>query len=325
MSDQRQAPSGRFLAPRLVATAAFLIAGQGAAWAQGVDLSVAPPSVPAPSPTIAAAPAEGDGLSGFLAAWAAQAARARATQPSWSSPLVTTTALLEQRVRFDIAQQHAGNGASTTVLDGGKGVDLIVSDTNEIQIAAPPYEIRNTPSGKGEFSGFGDWAFLRVEQRLASAPAGAGNYVVTAWLQVQAPTGIEALTNHVWTYLPTLAFGKGWGDFDIQGTFGAVLPDSHRSTLGDQIQTNVAFQYHVWDVFWPQIETNWTYYDGGQREGLNQVFLTPGLVIGRFALGGDRFFTTGFGYQFAVSPSYRPNPLTPSYQHAWLFTSRLNF
>jgi hypothetical protein len=313
------------VARRLVAAAALFLVTQNAAWAQGLDLSVAPPSVPAPSPTTATAPAGDDELSGFLAAWAAQAARARATQPSWSSPLVTTTALLEQRLRFDVEQQHAGNGASTTVLDGGRGLDLIVSDTNEIQIAAPPYEIRSTPSGKGELSGFGDWTFLRVEQRLASAPAGAGNYVVTAWLQVQAPTGIEALSSHVWEYIPTLAFGKGWGAFDIQATVGAVLPDSHTDTLGNQIQTNVAFQYHVWDVFWPQIETNWTYYDRGQRSGLNQVFLTPGVVIGRFALGGDRFFTFGFGYQFAVSPSYRASPLTPAYQHAWLFTSRLNF
>jgi hypothetical protein len=313
------------LARRLAATAAILVAGQGLASAQSLDLNVAPPSVPAPSPGIAAAPAESDGFSAFLAGWAAQAARARATQPSWSSPLVTTSGLLEQRLRFDVDQQHAGNGDSTTVLDDGKGVDLIVSDSNEVQIAAPPYDIRNTPSGKGELSGFADWAFLRVKQRLASAPADAGDYVVTAWLQVQAPTGTEPLASRAWTFLPALAAGRGWGDFDIQATVGGVLPAAHTATLGNQLQTNVAFQYHVAPVFWPQIEVNWTHYDGGQRDGLNQVFLTPGLVIGRFALGNDKFFTFGVGYQFAVSPSYRASPLTPAYQHAWLFTSRLNF
>ncbi len=322
MPERRRASSSLLLAP---ASIALLLAAQHPARAEeGLDLTL-PPSTPAPPARVAAAPAEGNGLSGFLSAWAARAARARATQPSWSSPLVTTTGLLEQRVRFDVDEQHAGNGDSTTALDGGKGVDLIVSDTNEIQLAAPGYDIRSTPSGKGALSGFGDWAFLRLEQRLASAPAGEGNYVVTAWLQVQAPTGIEALSSHAWTYIPTLAFGKGWGDFDIQSTVGAVLPDSHTDTLGDEIQTNIAFQYHVLPVFWPQIEANWTYYDRGQRNGLNQLFLTPGLVIGRFALGGDRFFTFGVGYQFAVSPSYRASPLTPAYDHAWLFTSRLNF
>jgi hypothetical protein len=78
-------------------------------------------------------------------------------------------------------------------------------------------------------------------------------------------------------------------------------------------------------VLWPQLEVNWTYFADGQRGGLNQVFLTPGLVIGRFQLASGILFTTGFGYQIAVSPNYRPNPLTPAYNHALLFTTRFNF
>ena len=54
-------------------------------------------------------------------------------------------------------------------------------------------------------------------------------------------------------------------------------------------------------------------------------FLTPGLVIGRFKLAEGVAFTWGVGYQFAVSPEYRPNPLTPAYNHAWLLTTRLDF
>jgi hypothetical protein len=125
-----------------------------------------------------------------IAAWHALAAQVRANQPAWSSPLITTTGMLEQRFRFDLSEQHAGNGANTTVIDGGRGLDLIVSNGNEVQIAAPPYDIRNTPTGKGSFDGFGDWAFLRVKQQLAASPASGGNYFVTVWLQVQAPTGI---------------------------------------------------------------------------------------------------------------------------------------
>src|SRR6476661_4440542 len=77
---------------------------------------------------------------------------ARATQPNWSSPLVTTTGLLENRLRFDTQQQHAGNGARTTVLDGGRGLDLIVGETEEIQIGAPPYEIRDIRSNSSSTS-----------------------------------------------------------------------------------------------------------------------------------------------------------------------------
>jgi hypothetical protein len=297
------------------------------ALADGLDWASPQVSAPLPpAPTVAvSSPSNLDDASNFFSTWAAVAKQARATQPTWSSPLVTTTGLLEQRLRFDLSGQHAGTGADTTVVDGGKGLDLIVSDSNEIQIAAPAYDIRTTPSGKGEFSGFADWAFLRVEQRLASSPESGGNYVVTAWLQVQAPTGIAPLTSSAWTYLPTMAFGKGWGDFDIQATVGGVLPASHVSTLGDQIQTNVAFQYHLLNVLWPQMEVNWTYYADGQRGGINQVFLTPGLVIGRFRLADHLLFTFGAGYQFAVTPDFRPNPLTPAYNHAWLLTSRFNF
>jgi hypothetical protein len=259
------------------------------------------------------------------ASWRALAAQVRANQPAWSSPLITSTGMLEQRFRFDLSQQHAGNGADTTVVDGGKGVDLIVSNSNEVQIAAPPYDIRNTPTKKGSFTGFGDWAFIRVKQQLAASPASGGDYFVTVWLQVQAPTGIAPLTNNAWTYVPTLAIGKGWGDFDIQATVAAVLPNSNVAILGDQIQTNLAFQYHLLKICWPEFEVNWTYWADGQRGGLNQVFLTPGLVIGRFDLGGGILFTTGLGYQVAVAPQYRPNPLTPAYSNAWVFTSRFNF
>jgi hypothetical protein len=242
--------------------------------------------------------------------------------------LVTTTGLLENRLRFDAQQQHAGNGARTTVLDGGRGLDLIVGETEEIQIGAPPYEIRDirsNSSSTAEASGFGDWPFLRLEQRLASSPENGGNYVVTAWLQIQAPTGEAPFTNRAWIISPTLAFGKGWGDFDIQGTITSALPASHSDTLGHPVQTNLAFQYHVDSVFWPEVETTWTYYPDGTRGGLSQLFLTLGLVIGRFALADDVLFTFGGGYQIALAPAYRAKPLTPAYDRAWLLTLRLNF
>jgi hypothetical protein len=319
-------PVGRAWRVGLLATGVVLptTAASRPPRAAGADWMLPPPSASAAS-LVSGAPAEADGVSNFFATWAARAQQVRANQPAWSSPLVTTTGMLEQRFRFDVAEQQAGTGADTKVVDGGRGLDLIVSNSNEVQIAAPPYELRNTPNGKGGFTGFGDWAFLRVKQQLASAPASGGDYFVTVWLQVQAPTGIAALTNNAWTYLPTFAFGKGWGDFDIQATIGGVLPASNVGTLGDQIQTNVAFQYHLLKVFWPELEVNWTHFVGGQRGGLDQVFLTPGLVLGRFPLGNGVLFTTGVGYQVAVSPRFQPNPLTPAYNHAVLLTSRFNF
>ena len=150
--------------------------------------------------------------------------------------------------------------------------------------------------------------------------------MLTAWLQVQAPTGIAAFTNDTWALQPTVAFGKGWGRFDVQATVGGVLPIEHTSTLGNQAQTNVALQYHLGEVFWPELEANWTYYGGGQRNGLNQLYLTPGLVVGRFQLNDALKATFGpSAIRWRLPPDYRAKPLTPAYDHAWIFSSRINF
>jgi hypothetical protein len=326
--------AGRRRPPAVAAALLLGMAAHAAHAGDGLDLTLPPespadPSAPAPVPD---SPVETAGISGYFADWADRVARARATQPGWASPLVTTTGLLEQRVRFDAAQSQAGNGTDTTTLDGGKGLDMIVSDSNEIRIALPPYNIRSgAPAAiaNGQpiqpLSGFGDWTILRVEQRLASSPASDGDYILSAWLQILAPTGIARLTTNTWAWSPVLAYGKGWGDFDIQGTFGTTVPAMHAGTLGHPVQNNVALQYHIRPLVWPQIEANWTWFPDGQRGGLNQVFLTPGVVLGRIPVGGSLGLSLGVGYQVAVSPAYRATPLTPLYDHAWLFSSRMSF
>jgi hypothetical protein len=50
---------------------------------------------------------------------------------------------------------------------------------------------------------------------------------------------------------------------------------------------------------------------GQSTFSLNPVFLTPGLVIGRFRLADNLPFTFGARYQFAITPDFRPTPLTP--------------
>jgi hypothetical protein len=271
-------------------------------------------------------------LGAVIARLDAYTTSARATQPSWSTPLTTTTGLLERRLRWDFSQQHSGNGTNTSVLDGNKTAEVIVGPTTEIQVGPPPYYIRSGIAGTGRtnrgainsLAGFNDWPFFRVKQRLLASPSSEGNYVLSALFQIQAPSGIPRLTNNSWLYIPTLAGGKGWGNFDIQATISAPLPASHRNTIGYQIQTNVAFQYRIRKLV-PELEVNWTYYATGQRGGLNQIFLTPGILFGRFKLSDTTYLTAGAGYQIALSPDYRPRPLTPTYDHAWLFTTRIGF
>lgn len=328
--------------PRCVAGAVLAAAG---AWHEaraggGFDLTVPAATVAADDPPATAPGAsqtttniDTSFLSGVLSAWRAASASAESTQPQWGSPLVTTTGLLKQRLRFDIDRQRAGNGTSTTLLDGGKGLDLIVTPTTEIQIAAAPYSIRSGHAGSGPWhvgtvaplAGWGDWAFLRIEQRLAASPESGGNYVVTTWLQIAAPTGLPQLSSNAWAFLPTLAFGKGWGHFVVQGTVGVTLPTAHAATLGHPVQTHLALQYHVRPIFWPELEVNWTYAPDGQRGGLSQVFLVPGLVLSTIRIGRGLGLSLGAGYQVAVATPYRAKPLTPSFNRGWLFTARLNF
>ena len=70
---------------------------------------------------------------------------------------------------------------------------------------------------KAEASGWGDWPFVVVKERLVSAAPQDGDYIVTGYLIAQAPAGSKAFTNHAWVISPGLGFGKGWEDFDIEG------------------------------------------------------------------------------------------------------------
>jgi len=233
------------------------------------------------------------------------------------------TPRLEQEFRYDQDWQHSGNGANLVNFDGGKGLELIPSTSNEILINLPPFEDRSV---KKPADGQGDWQFLVIKQRFVSANEQSGNYILSGFLGFQAPTGSAAFTNHSWMINPTLAAGKGWGDFDIQATVGAQLPFSHQDVIGTAIVTNLTFQDHIGRYFWPELEVNDTYWSGGERSGKNQVLLTPGVVLGRFQLTPDTKGILGLGYQVAVSPKLIRSPaLTPTYQNAWILSLRSAF
>jgi hypothetical protein len=57
----------------------------------------------------------------------------------------------------------------------------------------------------------------------------------------------------------------------------------------------------------------------GENDGKNQVFLTPGLIVGRIPLFWRFKALIGVGYQFAASDVH------PSYQSNWILTMRLPF
>jgi hypothetical protein len=263
----------------------------------------------------------------YFAEWFERVDATSAAQPSWAAPLTTVTPLLKEFVMYGQAIQTLPNGANVTVTDGGVpavGIHLIPDYHNEIYIGAPPVQVRTI---KQPAAGFADLPFFLVKTRLASANAENGDYVVTAYLAGQAPIGITAFTNNAYYITPTIAAGKGWGDFDIQATVGTPWPTSNYNTLGAQLVTNVAFQYHLLPYLWPEIELNDTYWFNGARGRLNQLFLTADAIIGPYPIAGTRAKASLLvGYQTALTPHPEVlNPLTPMYNHSWLFGARLFF
>jgi hypothetical protein len=82
---------------------------------------------------------------------------------------------------------------------------------------------------------------------------------------------------------------------------------------GCPIALNTAFQYKL-GVVWPEVEANYTYYPDGEHEGKEQLFITPGLIFGKFPIWKRLGMSVGLGYQFAVTskPLYGNNFLCDS-------------
>jgi hypothetical protein len=295
-----------------------------------LQLDIASNNVPAPARNDPALLDDTNGGSqtasgDFFSDWFARVEQAQSTQPHWMTPLVTVTPRLEQEVRYDQYWEYRGNGSQLDIFDSGKGLELIPTTTNEVLINPPAYQEKLDVAHP--VAGWLDDQFLVVKQRLLSADEQNGNYILTAFLGVTADSGSPVFTNNTWIVTPTIAAGKGWGDFDIQATTGVAIPFQNQSTLGTSVATNVAFQYHLMEYFWPEFEINNTWWaNGKERGGKDQVLLTPGLILGRFVIHNRIKAIIGGGYQFAVAPKYvETTEQTPAYNHAAILTARLTF
>ena len=274
-----------------------------------------------------------------IRSWLDMVSASQAAQPSWMTPLVTVTPRLEQEFRWDVYDQKNGSGTQGNgqrlVNYGGPGgarVELIPAYNWEVILAPPPYVTASGPKGTGQ--GTGDWPMFLVKYRLISANKDNGDYIVTAFFQLSDPSGTCCtISNNVLVAQPTLAFGKGWGDFDIQSTISQQYPinsigpkpktGTTIGNFGDPIVSNTTFQYHLLQYFWPELEVNYTYWPNGTHAGWNQVMLTPGLILGRFQIAKDTptrpvNLIIGAGYQVAVTP----NPVT---QNNFVGTIRVTF
>lgn len=249
----------------------------------------------------------------FVSEWFQRSSRAESEQPHWAAPIFTVTPRLVQQFRYDMGWQS--NGGFTNANYGiGKGLEFLPVDRVELYVGAPPYLTHTKP---GINDGIGDMAFL-FKYRAAAGNPENGNYVVTAMLAATVPTGTYTNGSTDASLTPTLALGKGWGNFDLQGTAGVTVPTGDRNVLGTPVVLNATAQYHLLRMFWPEVEINSTLWANGKNDGKKQVFLAPGLVVGKLHLWRRLGVAFGGGVQIAATQFH-------SYEHNWVTSVRFPF
>ena len=290
-------PSRTFLAATVVVLVSQTVAfAQANATVAAIDLRQLDGA--AYGSRVGQAPAAGGSTGSYWSSWFQRSDRSKAEQPRWMTPMATTTPRLEQEFRYDVLWQQAKLGTPYTENVGNtKGLELIPFDKAEVILAVPPYMIHHSSAVA---DGFGDFQVL-LKYRMLSADETHGHYVLTAFLSSTFPTGTGASgqTNSIVT--PTLSYGKGYGDFDVQGTFGVGLPTGNEAIIGRAYVWNNAFQYHLLSLLWPEVEINATWFQDGKNAGQQQTFVTPGVVVGRIRLMGRLRLAVGAAVQIAVS------------------------
>ncbi|QSR85874.1 hypothetical protein MacB4_09780 [Methylacidimicrobium sp. B4] len=228
--------------------------------------------------------------------WYHMTAATKQRQANWMTPLVTTTARLEQRIRYDVYDETKGNGNKEYNFGSGKGVSLIVTPTDEFTFSLPNYiDEPGVPSATG-FQG----EVLQLRHRLMASPENQKNYVFSVQLAALTPTGLIPDKQNHWVWTPMILFGKGWGNFTFMINLGTQWADGDNQQLSAPIIWNAAFEYRF-GYLTPCVELNSqpsvTRFLAFGSPGL---FVTPELLIGRFPMTEELRYYFGIGYQIAL-------------------------
>ena len=250
----------------------------------------------------------------WVHAWVGKVDEARASQPHFVSPIVTTHVMLVQQYRYDMSwQQDPSGGTVTSNYGASRGLEIIPTTRLEVGIFPPGYFVHQskTPDGFGDVS----W---QVKFRAFSATEGKGDYFVGFFLGGSFATGTPPNGQGHSVLSPTFAAAKGLGPVDIQSTIGANLPTTGANVLGRAIVFNSAVDYRIKGKIWPMIEQNSIFWSGGTLEGKKEVFLTPGIVLGSVPLAERLHLSVGGGLQIAATQFHQ-------YNHRWILSVRLPF
>ena len=189
----------------------------------------------------------------------------------------------------------------------------------------PPFYNRDN----GESDGFGDISFL-AKERFFSRNEEHGNSIVTAFLGALIPTGKNGNGSCCAVVTQTLAVGKGWEQLALTSTAGGSLPVTNEKGLGHTITWNNTVQYRAAKtgmarIFWPEVEFNSSFYEGGSNDGKVATYTTPGMIIGRIPLSHDANGKPGrLGLTFVAGEQIVLTRFR-TYNHATVITARVPF
>ena len=270
--------------------------------------------------------AQAAGTGNWWQRYEARVSATQAEQPHWVTPLVTVTPRLEQEIRTDFVRQINTKLVTTWNFDNSKGLEIIPERHIELLFNAPPFIAHDA---KGSKDGFGDVSF-NSKYRFFARNEEHGNAIITAFFAATIPTGKSGNGSCCAVVTPTLAMGKGWGNFDLTTTAGGSLPITNSKGLGHTIAWNNVAQYRLAHdglgrFFWPEIELNSSFFKGGASDGKVTTYVTPGMIIGRIPLNHDASgkpgrlgLTFGAGEEIAVTSFHANN-------HLLVFTARMPF
>ncbi len=254
---------------------------------------------------------------GFIDRWEGRVNDTLSQQPSWPIPVVTASSGLLQVFRVDVVRQITPAGTDTWNYGNAKGFNFVPWYNLEFDVLPPPY-IQHDSTAR---DGFGDFSML-LKYRLAAGNESHGSYSVSFAVTGTLPTGSYKNGSLAAAITPTVCAGKGLGRFDVQSAFGVLFPAGDTAKLGHVVLWNTVGQYKIGKFFWPEIESNATFYHGGVNDGRVQNFVTPGLMVSKFKVERDPrnrlALIFGGGMQIATTHFH-------TYNHGLIFTTRMLF
>jgi len=191
-------------------------------------------------------------------------------QPSWMGPLVQSDSRLTQAMRISYSNAYAP-GAQVMSFGNNHGFSLLAARRFQFDLNPPSFFRNHSALLK---DGWGN-AATQVKYRIASGNADHGNYALTGIVTRSFTPGSQQNAALTGAYNTRVAAGRAWGPFNLQTTFGAVLPTGKVDAQGRIIEWNVTGQAHPNPHVWLDVEDNAAWIKGGPLDGEAQNFLTP--------------------------------------------------